>query len=96
MGDAEPRQRLAFRPSVRSNRRMRMVLLGFGRDRASPPKRGFGSLFRFIFPAIKPIRSNPVTSAGLRDVPALSPSRTICHFYLMKASSFSEDHDATI
>ena len=47
------------------------ILLGFGRGRASPPKRGRGSLFRFILPAVEQIRSNAVTPARLRDVPAL-------------------------
>jgi hypothetical protein len=35
------------------------------------PKRGLGSLFRFILPAVEQIRSNAVTPAHLRDVPAL-------------------------
>jgi hypothetical protein len=50
-----------------------MVLLGFRGGRASTPKRGLGFLLCFIFPAIKQIRSNTVTPARLRDVPALQP-----------------------
>ena len=48
-----------------------MVLLGFRRGSASPPKRCLRSLFRFILPAIEQIRSDPVTPTRLRDVPAL-------------------------
>src|SRR5881296_437334 len=48
-----------------------MVLLGFGRGSASPPKRCLRSLFRFIFPTIEQIRSDSVTPTRLRDVPAL-------------------------
>ncbi len=48
-----------------------MVLLGFRRGSASPPKRCLRSLFCFILPAIEQIRSDPVTPTRLRDVPAL-------------------------
>src|SRR5437899_10621948 len=48
-----------------------MVLLGFGRGSASPPKRCLRSPFRFIFPTIEQIRSDSVTPTRLRDVPAL-------------------------
>src|SRR5271163_1161583 len=49
-----------------------MIFLGFRGGRASPPKRGLGSLFRFVLPAIEQIRSNPVTSTRLRNIPALN------------------------
>src|SRR5258708_38874938 len=48
-----------------------MILLGFRRGSASPPKRCLRSLLRFILPAIEKSRSNPVTPTRLRDVPAL-------------------------
>src|SRR5271168_241588 len=48
-----------------------MVFLSFRGGRASPPKRGLGSLFRFILPAIKQIRSNAMTPTRLRDVSTL-------------------------
>src|SRR6266481_4335344 len=48
-----------------------MVLLGFRRGSASPPKRCLRSLFRLILPAIEQIRSDPVTPTRLRDVPTL-------------------------
>src|ERR1700683_786004 len=48
-----------------------MVLLGFGRGSASPPKRCLCSLLRFILPTIDQIRSDSLTPARLRDVPTL-------------------------
>src|ERR1700676_5540242 len=48
-----------------------MVLLGFRRGSASPPKRCLRSLLRFVLPAIEQIRSDPVTPTRLRNVPAL-------------------------
>jgi hypothetical protein len=49
------------------------ILLGFRGGRAFTPKRGLGSLFSVILPAIKKICSNAVTPARLRDVSALQP-----------------------
>src|SRR5271155_2190238 len=48
-----------------------MILLGFRRGSASPPKRCLRSLFRFILPAIEQIWSYRVTPTRLRDVPTL-------------------------
>ena len=48
-----------------------MLLLGCSGGSASPPKRCLCSLFCFILPAIKQIRSDPVTSTRLRDILAL-------------------------
>src|SRR5260370_30610079 len=48
-----------------------MVLRGSRSGSASPPKRCFRSLFRFILPAIEQIRSYRVTPTRLRDVPTL-------------------------
>jgi hypothetical protein len=48
-----------------------MVLLGFRRGRAFPPKRCVCSLIRFNLPPLEQIRSDPVTPTRLRDVAAL-------------------------
>ena len=48
-----------------------MILLGFRRGSASPPKRCLCSLLCFILPPIEQIRSDPLTATRLRNVPAL-------------------------
>ena len=77
-----------FRPSVRSSCRMRRAL-SLSDAAALPPKRCLRSLFRFIIPATKQIRSDPLTPTRLRDAPALRAFLHDLPLFLFRGSIYS-------